>query len=178
MAFRINNKTRLRSVRINPIPSRLPTPAQSRGNVSSDTHHYDGKLKVHPLIGIITEQQQVTVEEKRRLFIRLIEDVRLNPIINTKYRSTAIQAISKINQDIHKPPNHDKTNDIYADDILYLICKRIDETKDLDILVYLAEQLSDIITSGSCPQGRSTRVFQVLCTIEKHQIDKDLEIEN
>jgi len=36
------------------------------------------------------------------------------------------------------------------------------EQNDLeDVFVYLEEQLSDVLTSGSCPQGRCKRLYQV-----------------
>ncbi len=169
MSFRINNTPRGVPPKHNPQPppKNNPPPQKPPQNIAVlNTHHYDGKLNVHPLLKIVQEQQEnVTIElttEKQSLFASLVEDVKLNPAINNRYRPTAIQAINKINQNIRQPPNYDRTNNTYADDILYLVCKKIAETKDTNILVYLAEQLSDIITSGSCAQGRNTRVFQVL----------------
>ncbi len=60
--------------------------------------------------------------------------------------------------------NYDPSNKLYADDILYLCCELWDEIKDSekgqDLLKTLASQLYDMRT-GSCPPGRSTRLFQV-----------------
>ena len=103
---------------------------------------------------------------KTTLFTQLIQDIKQNPLVPEKYRPTAIEAINQIMRSIRQPPNYDRTNGMFADDVLYLVCIKIDKTKNVDALIYLSEQLSDIMTSGQCSQGRSTRIFQVLFGLE------------
>ena len=131
-----------------------------------NTHYYDGKLNIHELVIAIQELQKITASEltveKQALFSKLIADIQHNTSINNRYRSRAVIAINRISQSIRKPANLDRTNNMYADDVLYIVCRKL---SDPDSLVYIAEQLSDIITFGQCAQGRSTRIFQVLLTL-------------
>ncbi len=131
---------------------------------ATNTHYYDGKLS-DILVQIVQNQQENNSDEltteKNTLFTRLSKDIKESPLVPPQYRRTAVIAINKIMQSIRQPANYDRTNGLYADDVLYLVCKHIYETMNMEALQYLSEQLSDIITSGQCPQGRSTRVFQV-----------------
>lgn len=157
MSFRVNN---------NRGPKR-PTRNANRSNAKLNTHYYDGKLVDHELVQAVHDQQKVADAEltahKHLLFTNLIEDIKLNPAVLDKYRPTAIRAVEVIKQNIRQAANYDQTNSMYADDVLYMVCKN---TKNADVLVYLSEQLSDILTSGQCAQGRSTRIFQVLSALE------------
>ena len=123
-----------------------------------NTHHYDGALNK-------VVSCDATREEKEEMFNRLIQDLLVNHLIINNQRSTAIRAVSIITSGIQKPENYDSTNGLYADNVLYHICCKLQEKQDLDILKCLSEQLSDIITSGSCPQGRVIRLVQVLDSI-------------
>jgi hypothetical protein len=179
MAFRINNKqNRLLSNngRLRPINKPLPARSiQEKGifpKNTTNTHDYDGKLNVHLLVQSIQEQQKdispALITEKIYLFTRLIEDLKLNPNLANKYRMTAIQAVNIISRSIRQQANFDASNGLFADDVLYIVCKKIEKSRNSDALIYLAEQLSDIITSGQCAQGRSTRIFQVLYTMDNY----------
>jgi hypothetical protein len=65
-------------------------------------------------------------------------------------------------EDINKNPNYSGSDLQRADDILFHICMKIFAEKDQNtIITNLAEQLSDIVTSGSCPQGRVNRLMQL-----------------
>lgn len=152
MAVRVNKSTNHRN---------------SNGSVNLDTHYYDGKLRANMLIQTVYNQQKLNLTvQKNTFFTRLIQDLELNPVVPEKYRPTAIEAVNQITHGIRQNSNYDKTNGMFADDILYLVCRKIDETKNIDALVYLSEQLSDIMTSGQCAQGRTTRIFQVLMAVE------------
>lgn len=55
--------------------------------------------------------------------------------------------------------NWDSANNV---DALYLLClASLSSNKERDFYIALAEQLEDMAT-GSCPQGRTTRIAQVL----------------
>ena len=145
-----------------------PLAERERGGQSAklDTHYYDGKLRTNRLLQIVHNQQRLPIEDKKTFFTRLLQDLELNPAVPGLYRSTALRAVKQITRGIRQAPNYDGSNGMYADDVLYLVCKKIEETKNTDALVYLSEQLSDIMTSGQCAQGRSTRIFQVLMALE------------
>lgn len=133
-----------------------------------NTHFYDGKLVQNDLISKIIDLRNSKLSEtKRELFAKLAEEIKTAKV-EERFRLTALQAIHIIDRDIHQPGNYDCTNGIYADDVLYLVCKRMYSDKEIEIFDYLTEQLSDIITSGQCAQGRSTRLFQLLRTLEEN----------
>ena len=71
-----------------------------------------------------------------------------------------------INDYIHHPlQNYDPTNDLYADDLLYL-CYQLKYNNTIDVVLFtdvLNEQLVDM-QSGMCAQGRTHRLFQVVIT--------------
>ena len=66
------------------------------------------------------------------------------------------------------PANHDASNDLRADDILYLCHELHLANRGSDdpssVLQGLAEQLHDMST-GQCPPGRTTRLYQVYVSI-------------
>ncbi len=58
--------------------------------------------------------------------------------------------------------NHDPTNDLYIDEVLYLCYKIvINSPADSGVLLVLGEQLQDIQT-GWCSQGRIYRLLQIV----------------
>ena len=66
-------------------------------------------------------------------------------------------------------PNYDPSNKLWAEDVLYL-CYEIHRGDSLngresDLLQILAEQLHDMST-GACPPGRTTRLFQVVVSMK------------
>lgn len=121
-----------------------------------NTHYYDGKLKSNKFNSISTK------DIKEVEFNKLITFIQKDQTCNVNIRITAIRAVQLIKNSIGKSPNYDSTNEIYADDILFHICKKFHN----DILTYLIEQLSDIITSGQCPQGRVIRLIQVFACLD------------
>ncbi len=140
-------------------------------NQSLDTHHYDGKLHTNTLIKTVHNlTNQNLIDQKNIYFTRLIQDLKINPLVPKQYLPTAIEAVNQITHGIQQSSNYDNTNGMYADDVLYIVCRKIDETNNTDALVYLSEQLSDIMTSGQCPQGRSTRIFQVLVALSPEPV--------
>ena len=68
------------------------------------------------------------------------------------------------------------TNNKYADDILANIIVKASIQKNEDIFYLTTEQLADMYTSGTCAQGRCTRLLQVYLTIEQNPIQ--LKIKN
>jgi hypothetical protein len=120
-----------------------------------DVHYYDGKMM---RINI----KEAKSDEKKGQFDKLYELVRQHPNLDEKIRGFSLQAIKIIIEDINKNPNYSGSDLQRADDILFHICMKIFAEKDQNtIITNLAEQLSDIVTSGSCPQGRVNRLMQL-----------------
>lgn len=120
-----------------------------------DVHYYDGKLER-------VDIKEVKSEEKKNQFIHLYNVVEKHPGLDDKIRTFSLQAIKIIIEDINKTPNYSNSDLQRADDILFHICNKIFNEKEQDVIVTnLAEQLSDMVTSGNCPQGRVQRLFQL-----------------
>lgn len=117
-----------------------------------NTHTYDTLLK-----GYIIPKIESNLKSDK--FENFKNQIPLLNLSNKKIIPTAIQAIELI---IDSNKNYDEKNDIHADDLLYWILNRIDQSDNKkDLYTVLIEQLSDIITRGSCSQGRTSRLLQV-----------------
>ena len=117
-----------------------------------NVHVYDGKWSHN--IKTIT-----SLEDKCILFNKLHQDMK-----DLGDDSTSIKGLILVVENAQKPSNFDPSNNIYSDDILVEICKKmvsVSAEKHHDILVNIAEQLSDMYNLGQCPQGRSTRLYQL-----------------
>ncbi|MDD4930645.1 MAG: hypothetical protein PHG66_00630 [Candidatus Colwellbacteria bacterium] len=117
-----------------------------------DVHVYDGKW-THNI------KTTTSLEDKCILFNRLYQNIK-----DLGVESTSLQGLILVVENAQKPSNFDSTNNIYSDDILAEICKRMIDMsaeKQHDIIVNIAEQLSDMYKLGQCPQGRSTRLYQL-----------------
>lgn len=114
----------------------------------TETHFYDGRLSPikDPLKADLERAGQKTQEEKmisfRALRQQLPEETHRN--------------FDVIVQDIGN--NYDSTNDLHADDLLYL-CSEL--TGDSSFVDLLTAQLVEMST-GICAQGRTHRLLQIL----------------
>lgn len=126
------------------------------GCMLSDTHFYDGKLKerIIPYREQLNRIAEISIENKLSMLARL--DLKLDDMMAK--RMLDVIKIDDINQS-----NYDSSNDLWAIDILVLIIEYMElstENYD-DTLPILQEQLDDI-ANGSCPPGRTTRLFQIV----------------
>lgn len=126
------------------------------GCMLSDTHFYDGKLKerIIPYREQLNRIAEISIENKLSMLARL--DLKLDDMMAK--RMLDVIKIDGINQS-----NYDSSNDLWAIDILVLIIEYMElstENYD-DTLPILQEQLDDI-ANGSCPPGRTTRLFQIV----------------
>jgi len=128
----------------------------SGSNKTVNTHTYDGKLRniVSQHADLLRKTHSVCVSVKKDTLEKLKQVIEEH---NTPYTSGAVRALNLIIGDCGKEPNYDSSNDLWAEDLLYLINQKITD----DVVPTLAEQLSDIVTSGKCPPGRTTRIWQV-----------------
>ena len=108
-----------------------------------DVHCYDGKLTSPPDIHI----RHFEMNEKQELFKKL------NFILSNPRASWMVSRMLS-EHDMFDPSNKMTPSDILAT----ILTRRM----TIDILGLLEEQLSDIALLGQCPQGRSTRLIQIL----------------
>lgn len=108
-----------------------------------DVHCYDGKLTSPPDIHI----RHFEMAEKQELFKKL------NFILSNPRASWMVSRMLS-EHDMFDPSNKMTPSDILAT----ILTRRM----TIDILGLLEEQLADIALLGQCPQGRSTRLIQIL----------------
>lgn len=125
-----------------------------------NTHYYDGKLKIkyqnlkHELEDQIIQLDQCWIEIKQLV------------MQETKgaQRKKANMILNKLRSNDHG--NYDKANDIHIHELIPYVWTKVREYDNSGKRVFI-EQLIDI-TRGMCPQGRVTRLLQVVeDTIEK-----------
>lgn len=135
-----------------------------------NTHFYDGKLNRNPnLDAKIESVRDIDENEKRRVILQFFQQPKnkLSKIGNEYMRKV-------IDDMIHpngKVKNFDGKNGLWAGDVLYLICKNNPSRTIVDVINV---QFEDMRT-GLCPQGRSTRLYQVLLAIAPVS---DLEVQS
>ena len=153
-----------------------PQIAQTRvlGPGAINTHFFDGKLDK---LRIYVEEDliragSVSKVEKMQLFLKL-----KSSIASSTYPERSPQTLHCLNAIIDcfevytRNPganqNYDHANNLWADDLLYLVCEEIaKDDEDDEHLRLLMCQLSDM-ASGLCPQGRTTRLFQCLVMLKE-----------
>ena len=103
-----------------------------------NTHDYDGRLP------LLTRRSSISLDD----CISSIRSLTIDPLVH--------QALNLLQDPAN---NYDPVNKMNACDVLCLAweCVRTHDTVD-----YVLEQLADIIRSGSCLQGRTTRLYQLI----------------
>jgi hypothetical protein len=129
--------------------------------LSTNTHFFDGKL--HSSKGEIQVDLDrvaaIDVNTKRAAFSTLQRKLTFTPTTLRCYQAV----ISTFER--NRGANYDPTNDLHADDLLYLIYEKVCIEENEEYERMLLEQLEDMQT-GLCPQGRTTRLFQVLLALK------------
>lgn len=118
------------------------TQTSHSGNAFRDVHVYDGKLS-QPSIQIFkfSNLDKQTMSSK---IVSILNDQRA--------KIMATKLLSETN-------NFDGANNFNTSDIFATVLSR---RMTIDILQLLEEQLVDILMLGQCPQGRTTRMLQIL----------------
>lgn len=148
MSFKIYNPKQMAMV-IVPLASK---PKIHEALHKLNTHYYDDKLYSHEKM-IELKGLNIPVDEKIKEFDSLCEKIKKSECKNIKM---ALASVVMIKESIGKVANFDNTKGVFADDILYLLCKK-------DVSDYFIEQLADIM-GGQCSQGRCTRLFQIFAS--------------
>jgi hypothetical protein len=129
------------------------------------THTYDGKLKnvKQVLQQDISRASQVSKKEKLQAFVNLRLNLTLYKEFTPKVKRCFDAIYNTFSQSgrVKTSRNYDCTNDVYADDLLFLCYEKVFIEKDSDFARMLILQLEDMNT-GLCPQGRTTRLLQIL----------------
>src|SRR5579872_5629927 len=119
--------------------------------LTNNTHDYDGKLNPSHLESL-SSVHNLSIEEKKRIgndFVNYVSD---------KISPSALHYLRMIVTNMGTVSNIDNTNNLVADDLIYLCW---DRRTNKDFLATLEIQLIDMAT-GFCPQGRTHRLFQSL----------------
>lgn len=146
-------------------PARGISTTTNNNILSTDTHYYDNKLKDELVIS--TNISKLDMGPIFPEFKRILEQNQENGLY-----PTAIQALNLIEKDVECSGNYDSTNQFRADTILYLLYQKLKKFDspppgiDKGLINVIMEGLSDIITSGPCPQGRSTRLYQLYISLD------------
>jgi hypothetical protein len=166
--LRTHNRRRVQNSRQS-ASSKLSEPVlENRG---TDTHFYDGKLftLLPELEEDIVRASKVSDPDKTLAFAeleRVLRD-RGGPHIGGIMRSymAIVTSHRQYGRMKNQNPNYDNDNNLYACDLMYLLYEKIVLQNSTEHLKLLYEQLDDM-SSGLCPQGRSTRLFQALVMLK------------
>ena len=150
------------------------------GKHAINTHFFDGQLPsftssindkhvAQEINDDILRAAQMSKEDKTECFQRLEEKIRNYSLLNeripphsTKYLRLIISTHEKYGR-IASPSNgnYDPANRLHACDLLYLLYEKIMSEEDSEYLKLTLEQLNEMST-GPCPMGKTTRLFQAL----------------
>jgi len=126
-----------------------------------DTHYYDTKLKEEykRLVNIDNcflrspmSFDDTIIDIQNRLNL----DYSMNKLLDEDTINKAKSVLDLVLQD--RINNYDVLNDIHFEDLLPRVWRFLKNYESEGLVVFY-EQLKEI-TSGSCPQGRTTRIFQ------------------
>ena len=125
-------------------------------NLSINTHDYDSKLREDYKKFIIDDDLNLI---KPLDFKETLDEIylKITQIPIQPFTNNAIITINYIFKD--RKNNYDITNDINFEDLLTRTWRFLKYYEDNALYIFL-EQLSEILTSGKCAQGRVVRIFQ------------------
>jgi|LakMenE01Jun11ns_1017448.scaffolds.fasta_scaffold9810697_2 hypothetical protein len=116
-----------------------------------DVHTFDKQYTIK------LKFDNISIENKNKLYKWLITFCK----ININYISPGLLLII---DDTRKINNLDTYTNVYADDILInillVIMNKTVENK-ISIIKLINEQMDDMFNTGRCPQGRTTRLYQI-----------------
>ena len=126
-----------------------------------NTHYYDGQLinRKQELAPKLDQLHRLSAKKKSKLVLRLQHK------LEQKLDRIAQIHLDLIINSIGTQSNYDPTNDLNADDLLYLCAFEIVKADNTEFGELFIEQLIDLQT-GNCPQGRTHRLFQLLVAFE------------
>jgi len=134
---------------------------QILGAGSLNTHFFDGKMKnvIESFSGEFESSDYVTKVDKIKSVQKLREKVLDLQEINIQ----GMRCFDTIAGSPDSPGNYDRVNNLDAFLLLYLVSCHKDDPEYVSLL---SHQLNEM-ASGMCPQGRTTRLLQVLYSLRK-----------
>lgn len=127
-------------------------------NLSDQTHDYDGKLH--------EEYERLVKKDKRIVlgFDQVLDQIFFDlKVLRDKYTqfknnsNIVLAGLKLLNED--RARNYDDKNNIRVEDLLPRVWNCVKEYDDNGKFTFY-EQIADIVLSGPCPQGRTTRLLQ------------------
>jgi len=132
------------------------------------THYYDGKLTEDKkaILRYIDVAASVPKDMKYEAFTHLRTTLASRPSFDIQARAHFNSMVSDFWRLGRSPgPNYDSTNDLYADDLLYICWQVSEEVDDKDqrfnIIDIINCSLSEI-SQGGCAQGRTHRLLGIM----------------
>lgn len=131
--------------------------------LSLNLHHFDNKLE-DILAHIKYDIQRVHCIKNKQTAFAILRDVLMKFSFSMgsaiKSFDIIVETYKKYSDDVTSP-NYDTINNLWAEDLLYIIYENIVEDDNTECIDCLMIQLSDM-ESGMCPQGRVTRLLQII----------------
>ncbi len=119
------------------------------------------RIDVHTFDKTLKEKINTTVDvhSKLKLFNHILDLIEEYGVYNNR------DGLYMIVKDTQTSNNWDQINNMWADDILYEICKKIvsihNKNNQKSIIICLLEQMSDMYDTGRCGVGRIIRLYQI-----------------
>lgn len=142
--------------------------------LTNDTHHYDYNLvdKKKSLSYIFSKVIHTDKITKYDAFV-ILKDILRKQSTYTVSTQTNINTIITdfVNLGHSIGPNYDNTNDLYADDLLYILYILVQTITEIDVKTDLIDLINiqlDEMNSGMCASGRTHRLFQIICAYEDY----------
>ena len=130
-------------------------------------HQYDGQIDTSELRNELTRVRQIPYEQKMEIltsFLEVLQDDSCKSIYkNRRSFNPLMNIIRDSREGVHpQGPNYDPTNNLYAEDLVVMLAQKIlhpcvDKTDFIDVLFLQFNEM----TTGLCPQGRATRMYQI-----------------
>jgi hypothetical protein len=130
------------------------------GDVLLNTHFYDGKIEECYKGILVSKKDNVPAEKIVENLMKMYGSGPLESPLRASLEALASNS-----------GNYDSTDHIDARELFFVCYEKILEIfPDGKVDSYIFEQISDIMISGPCPQGRSKRMFQLyMCLCEANQ---------
>jgi len=139
---------------------------------ATETHTYDGKLseRKNEIEKHLQRAASFPKEERLRMFQKLIVHLRAKPCFTIQTEANFNTIIRDFELD-NACPNYDPSNHLFAIDLLWLCAELcFSSPKNGEIYPFDVANEASILTniqlgemsSGMCPQGRTTRLIQVV----------------
>lgn len=127
-------------------------------NLSNQTHDYDGKLH-EEYVRLVTKDTR-TVMSFDVVLDHIFLDLKRMREKYPRFRNGAnlvLYGLKLLNED--RRSNYDDKNDIRVEELLPRVWNCVKEYDDNGKFTFY-EQIADIVLSGQCAQGRTTRLLQ------------------